>query len=97
MSYVVAATYVSKPDAAGELRKHLTAMIEPTRSEAGCEEYTVVNANDDPLTFLLFEIYRDEEAFQAHAASPHFEEHIRSGAWDLLDSRSVIFGTPLQP
>ena len=97
MTYVVAATYVSKPDAADELREHLAAMVEPTRAEEGCEEYRVVTSNDDPRTFLLFEIYRDEEAFQAHAASPHFEEHIRNGAWDLLESRSVIFGTPLQP
>jgi len=97
MSYVVAAIYVSKPDADDELREHLSAMIEPTRAEDGCEEYRAVNSNDDPRTFLLFEIYRDEEAFQAHAASPHFEEHIRNGAWDLLESRSVIFGTPLQP
>jgi len=97
MSYVVAATYVSKPDAADELRKHLAAMIEPTGAEEGCEQYTVVNSNDDPRTFLLFEIYRDEEAFKAHAASTHFEEHIRKHAWDLLESRTVIFGTPLQP
>ena len=97
MSYVVAATYVSKPDTVDGLREHLTAMMEPTRAEEGCEQYTVVNSNDDPRTFLLFEIYRNEEAFQAHGASPHFDEHIRNGAWDLLDSRPVIFGTPLQP
>lgn len=97
MSYVVAATYVSNPESAEELRKHLEAMIEPTNGEAGCEEYRVINSNDDPRTFLLFEIYRDEEAFQAHASSEHFEEHIRNGAWELLESRSVMFGTPVRP
>ena len=96
MSHVVAATYVSKPEAVDELRGHLSAMVEPTRAEEGCEQYTVVNSNDDRRTFLLFEIYRDEEAFQAHTASSHFDEHIRNGAWDVLESRSAIFGTPLQ-
>lgn len=97
MSYIVAATYVSRPDTVDELRDHLKAMLEPTNAEEGCEEYRVVNSNDDPLTFLLFEIYRDEDAFQAHASSGHFEEHIRNGAWGLLESRSVMFGTPLAP
>ena len=96
MTYVVAATYVSKPEAVEELREHLNAMIGPTRAEEGCEEYRVVTSNDDPRTFLLFEIYRDEEAFKAHAASPHFDQHIRNGAWGLLESRGVIFGTLLQ-
>lgn len=96
MSYVVAATYVSKPDAVEELREHLSAMIGPTRAEEGCEQYTVVTSTDDAHTFLLFEIYRDEDAFKAHASSPHFDQHIRNGAWDLLESRSVLFGTPLQ-
>lgn len=96
MSYVVAATYVSKPDTVVELREHLEAMIEPTNAEEGCEEYRVINSNDDPSTFLLFEIYRDEDAFKAHGSSPHFDEHIRNGAWELLESRSVLFGTPLQ-
>lgn len=97
MSYVVAATYVSKPDTVEELAGHLKAMIGPTNSEEGCEIYRVINSNEDPLTFLLFEIYRDEDAFKAHAASDHFEEHVRNGAWNLLDSRSVMFGTPLEP
>lgn len=97
MSYVVAATYVAKPESVDELKAHLRAMVEPTNDEEGCEEYRVVNSNEDPLTFLLFEVYRDEEAFQAHASSEHFDAHIRNGAWGLLESRSVLFGTPLEP
>lgn len=95
MSYAVVATYVSKPGQMEELEGHLQAMIGPTLAEEGCEMYRVVNSKDDPATFVLFEIYRDEDAFKAHASSSHFEEHIRNGAWGCLESRSVIFGTPL--
>ena len=93
MSYAVVATYVSKPDQIAELTRHLESMVGPTNAEEGCELYRVVNSNDDPATFVLFELYRDEDAFKAHAASDHFEEHIRNGAWDCLESRSVVFGT----
>lgn len=95
MSYAVVATYVAKADEVETMKSHLQAMIEPTSAEAGCELYRVVNSNEDPATFVLFELYKDEDAFKAHAASDHFEEHIRNGAWGCLDSRSVVFGTPL--
>lgn len=95
MSYVVVATYVSKDGESEELTRRLKAMISPTRAEPGCLAYRVTNSNDDPNTFVLFEVYDDEEAFKVHAASDHFEEHIRNGAWTHLESRSVVFGTEL--
>lgn len=96
MSYAVVATYLSKPDQVEALRGHLKEMVGPTNAEEGCELYRVINSNEDPATFVLFELYRDEEAFQAHASSDHFEKHIRNGAWDCLESRSVIFGSELE-
>lgn len=95
MSYAVVATYVSKADQVDELQSHLQSMIVPTNAEEGCELYRVVSAIDDPATFVLVELYRDEDAFKTHAASDHFEEHIRNGAWNCLESRSVVFGMPL--
>lgn len=95
MSYAVVATYTSKPDDVDTLKSHLQAMIGPTRAEEGCELYRVVNANEDPAIFVLFELYKDEAAFKAHAATDHFEEHIRNGAWNCLDSRTVVFGSEL--
>ena len=96
MSHVVVATYVSKTGQAGQISRHLKAMIGPTNAEPGCQVYRVVNSKDDPNTFVLFEVYDDEDAFQAHASSEHFEEHIRNGAWDNLESRSVVFGSELE-
>lgn len=95
MSHVVVATYVSKPGEADEIAKHLKAMIGPTNAEPGCQTYRATQSKDDSNTFVLFEVYDDEDAFQAHASSPHFEGHIRNGAWNHLESRSVIFGSEL--
>lgn len=96
MSYAVVATYVSKPEEVAELTSHLESMIDPTNAEPGCQSYRLINSNDDPNTFVLFELYDDEEAFKAHASSDHFEKHVRNGAWNHLESRSVVFGTELR-
>lgn len=96
MSHVVVATYVSKPGGAHEIANHLGAMIAPTNAEPGCRTYRVIKSKDDPNTFVLFEVYDDEEAFQAHASSDHFEEHVRNGAWNHLESRTVVFGSELE-
>ena len=95
MSYAVVATYLSKADRVEELTAHLKAMVGPTNAEEGCEIYRVISSADDPNTFVLFELYQDEDAFKTHASSDHFEEHIRNGAWNCLESRSVVFGSEL--
>lgn len=95
MSHVVVATYVSKSGEADVIAGHLEEMIGPTNAEPGCQEYRVVTSRDDPNTFVLFEVYDDEDAFQAHASSDHFEKHIRNGAWNHLESRYVVFGSEL--
>lgn len=95
MSYVVVATYVSNEGEAEDLVEHLKAMMGPTNAEPGSQVYRVIRSNDDPNTFVLFEVYDNEDAFKAHASSEHFEEHIRNGAWNHLESRSVVFGSEL--
>lgn len=46
------------------------------RDEPGCLEFQVLQDRADPDTFYLYEVYRDEEAAQAHRRTPHF------GRWD---------------
>jgi autoinducer 2-degrading protein len=42
------------------------------RDEPGCVRFDVVQDNDDPDHFFLYEVYEDEAAFRAHRAAPHF-------------------------
>jgi autoinducer 2-degrading protein len=62
-----------KPD----MRDRFLAAIEENaaaslRDEPGCLRFDVVQDIDDPDHFLLYEIYEDETAFEAHRAAPHF-------------------------
>jgi (4S)-4-hydroxy-5-phosphonooxypentane-2,3-dione isomerase len=42
------------------------------RDEPGCRRFDVLRDNADPHHYLLYEMYDDEAAFQAHRNTPHF-------------------------
>ena len=54
----------------------IEAMLENARSSArdepGCLRFDVVQDGEDPNRLHLYELYRDEAAFEAHRQTPHF-------------------------
>lgn len=44
------------------------------RDEPGCFRFDINQDADVPTRFHLYEVYRDEEAFEAHRVAPHFKE-----------------------
>jgi autoinducer 2-degrading protein len=45
-----------------------------TRDEPGCFRFDMHQDPDISSRFYLYEVYRDEEAFEAHLEAPHFIE-----------------------
>ena len=43
-----------------------------TRDEPGCFRFDIHQDAGIPSRFYLHEVYRDEDAFQAHLEAPHF-------------------------
>jgi autoinducer 2-degrading protein len=43
-----------------------------SRSEPGNLRFDVLQMNDDPARFTLYEVYTDELAFKAHQQTPHY-------------------------
>jgi quinol monooxygenase YgiN len=41
-------------------------------TEPGCRRFDVVEPREDPDALLLYEIYEDEAAFDAHLATAHY-------------------------
>ncbi len=46
--------------------------------EVGCTYFDVTQDREDPLHFLFYELYLDDEAFAAHRATPHFADWRRA-------------------
>ena len=60
----------------GFKEQYINGMIENARGavhdEPGCMRFDVIQDASDGNRIWLYEVYRDEEAFQAHTQSPHF-------------------------
>ena len=62
--------------------EHIDAFVEAsvgdaqgsTRDEPGCLRFDMHQDAENPARFYLYEVYRDETAFEAHLETPHFIE-----------------------
>jgi len=79
----VVAHLTSKPETIDETRAALEAFVEPTRAEAGCIFYELMQNNDDPADFTFVEEWESDETLDAHLESPHISA-FKERAGDLL-------------
>ena len=95
MAYAVIAHYQCPAHDAELITEALMAVREATLREPGNITYVV--HRDHPadgaegVAFTLYEQYVDRAAFDAHAASPHFAQHILGVVRPRLTSRTVHF------
>ena len=50
-----------------------SVLVEATRKEAGCLFYTLYQSPMDPKSFIFYEEYKDQAAFEFHSNSDHFK------------------------
>lgn len=91
MAYVVAATYRAKEGEEERISEILELMAAPSRAEPGCRFYQAHRSAEDPRVFFLYEQYTDEDGYQAHMATQHFERYVRGEAIPRLESRERAF------
>ncbi len=68
----VVASMVAKKGCENEARALLTGLLEPSRKDAGCISYNLLEENDKPGHFLFVECWESAEMLDKHAAAPHF-------------------------
>jgi len=86
---VIIAEFEVKP---GKLAAFLElAEVDARRSvadEPGCRQFTVTVDREPPDRVVLFEVYDDEAAFDAHLETPHLKA-FRAGIEPLIVSRHI--------
>ncbi len=90
MSYALEVQLRIKPE---NVDKFMAACMENARAarkEPGCRTFEVLADPQDRTKVMLFEIYDDEKAFEAHQATPHFKKYLAE-AVPLLASRERRF------
>lgn len=70
----IVATVTGQPGKAAELKAMLLDLIAPTRAEAGCVSYQLLQNNSDPSDFVFVEEWTSDAAIDEHMASAHLRD-----------------------
>ena len=65
------------------------------RKEPGCRQFEVLVDPKDKAKVMLFEIYDDEKAFEAHQQTPHFKKYLAEAVPLLASRERQVFGKAL--
>ena len=61
-----------KSDSLDQFVAETKANARNSRKEPGVVQFDVIQQVDDPSRFVLFELYRDEQAIEAHRGTAHY-------------------------
>ncbi len=67
----VIARHFARPDQMERAREILLSLIAPSRAEAGCLKYELLQNIDNPTDFTFVETFVDRAALNMHASSPY--------------------------
>ena len=75
-----------KPENVERFMQMVLANAREARKEPGCRQFEVLVDPKDKGKVMLFEVYNDEPAFEAHQQTRHFKKYLAE-AVPLLASR----------
>ena len=88
----IVAILAARPGKATDLRALLDSMLAPSRAETGNVHYDLWQDQTDPGRLVLDELYADQDAVEAHRATPHFQTYL--SAIDSLAERTALVLVP---
>jgi autoinducer 2-degrading protein len=90
MSFVLVVNIRIKPENVDTFMKQLNQNAAAARKEPGCRQFDVLVDPKDRTKVMLYEVYNDEKAFEAHQQMPHFKKYVAEAVPLLADrERSV--------
>jgi len=90
--FVVMVDFRLKPGTSDRFRQLIDENARASvRDEAGCRQFDVVVPEGQADRIVLYEIYDDRAAFDAHMKTPHFAS-FDAASRDLVASKEVTLG-----
>ncbi len=77
--------FTAKEDCLKELIDALTSLIEPTKAEAGCLQYDLVQDTKDPNFLIMVEKFSSKQALDEHVAQPYISHFVDNIMYQLCD------------
>ena len=85
----VVAVLTAKPKAVKPVGEALLALVEPARSEPGCNSYQLFTSAVDPATFITVETWSSREELNAHYQSPPVRQALSAISDDLVQPPAI--------
>jgi len=94
--FAVIVSITIKPDSAAQFLPLIIANAEISlRDEPACQQFQIIQDTHDPDRVLLYEVYDDAAAFDAHVGMDH-SRHYNQLAKDLIVERAVQRGVVIE-
>jgi quinol monooxygenase YgiN len=90
MTHVVVAYWRPRAGQTEAIEAILRELGGKIRAEPGNLMFVVNRSKDDPNEFLLYEQYKNEQAFADHQQTPHFKTLVLERAVPLLERRERV-------
>ena len=87
--FAIVVTIKLHPGKAEEFKPHILANARAAvRDEADCHLFHVLQSQDDPDTFMFYEVYTAAESLDVHREQPHFKKFYED-ADHMVAERSI--------
>ena len=91
--FAIQVTLKLHPGQAQDFKPHILAnAVAAVRDELGCHDFQVFQTLDDPDAFILFEVYTDATALDAHRQTPHFQKFVADAGEMIAEKETRLLG-----
>ncbi|HXU94785.1 MAG TPA: putative quinol monooxygenase [Gallionella sp.] len=89
--FLLFAELSARPEACGEVERILSGLLAVARSEPGNVSYAIHRQIESPQDFMVYELYRDREACDAHLAATPVQQALKQFESLLVRPPRVVF------
>ncbi len=87
--FAIFVTIKLKPGTADDFRPLILENAEAAvRDEPDCHQFQVLTAEDDPETYIFYEVYTSAEGLQNHRETPQYRKYMASTE-DMIAERAI--------
>lgn len=96
-NYTIMTTGIAKSGMEDYVKQYLKQLMEHSRQDKGCKVYNIHQSTKNPTEFMVYMLWKSEEAFENHNKKPEmqefkkrlskgmFEQQSPKTYWNLLD------------
>lgn len=92
---IVSIVFAFAPQDADKAETILRELRDASAKEPGVVRFEVGRSQEKPHVFALWEVYRDQDAMNAHRSTEHFQRLVIDGLRPLAQQRSAETVIPI--